>query len=109
MDLQLNGRRALVTGSSIGIGETIARALAEEGVAVAVHGRDRSRAEAVARTIKDQGGAAVVVTGDLTDDAAVAEIVRDSERLLGLVGASEPVGSVEDRSNKRLAGSGPFS
>ena len=83
MDLQLKGKRALVTGSSIGIGETIARALAEEGVVVAIHGRDRSRAEAVAHTIRDQGGAAVVVTGDLTEDAAVGEIVRESERLLG--------------------------
>lgn len=39
MDLQLSGKRALITGSSIGIGESIARALtrAREGVAVAVH------------------------------------------------------------------------
>ena len=83
MDLQLEGKRALVTGSSIGIGETIARILAKEGVTVAIHGRDRSRAEAVARTIDDQGGAAVVVTGDLTEDTAAGEIVRESERLLG--------------------------
>ncbi len=39
MDLRLSGKRALVTGSSVGIGETIARTLAVEGVAVAVHGR----------------------------------------------------------------------
>lgn len=83
MDLQLKGKRALVTGSSIGIGETIARTLAEEGAAVVIHGRDRDRAEAVARSIEDQGGIAVVVTGDLTEDAAVGEIVRESERLLG--------------------------
>jgi hypothetical protein len=35
----LQGKRALVTGSSIGLGEAIARALAAEGVAVAIHGR----------------------------------------------------------------------
>jgi 3-oxoacyl-[acyl-carrier protein] reductase len=37
--LRLQGKRALVTGSSIGLGEAIARALAAEGVAVAIHGR----------------------------------------------------------------------
>ena len=40
MDLRLIGKRALGTGSSIGIGEVIARVLAAEGVAVAVYGRD---------------------------------------------------------------------
>ena len=48
MDLQLEGKRALVTGSSSGIGEGAARALAAEGVAVAVHGRDEARTRAVA-------------------------------------------------------------
>ena len=40
MDLELNGRRAFVGGASSGIGEAIAARLAEEGVAVVVHGRD---------------------------------------------------------------------
>ncbi len=83
MDLQLKGKRALISGSSIGIGETIARTLAEEGVTVAIHGRDSNRAQTVAASIIDQGGTAVVVTGDLTDDEAIAKIVTDSERLLG--------------------------
>lgn len=83
MDLQLTGKRALITGSSIGIGETIARTLAQEGVAVVIHGRDRDRAEAIAHAIEEHGGTAVVAVGDLTDDAAVGEIVHESERLLG--------------------------
>jgi 3-oxoacyl-[acyl-carrier protein] reductase len=83
MDLQLKGKRALISGSSIGIGETIARILADEGVTVAIHGRDADRAQTVAALITNQGGGAVVVTGDLTDDEAVAKIVTDSERLLG--------------------------
>ena len=83
MDLQLSGKRALVIGSSIGIGETIARTLAQEGVLVAIHGRDRARAEAVASVVKDRGGSAAVVTGDLTDDATAVEIAQQTEHLLG--------------------------
>jgi len=43
MDLQLNGKRALITGSTVGIGFAIAKALAEEGVQVVVNGRTEER------------------------------------------------------------------
>jgi 3-oxoacyl-[acyl-carrier protein] reductase len=71
MDLQLKGKRALVTGSSTGLGEAIARRLALEGVQVIVHGRNEERAAAVAASIN-----AVYVLGDLATDEganAVAE------------------------------------
>ena len=56
MDLKLKGRRALVTGSSSGgIGEAIARMLAQEGCTVVVHGRNRERAEKVAADINAAG------------------------------------------------------
>ena len=58
MNLRLEGKRALVTGSSSGIGEVIAHALAEEGVAVVVHGRSQERAQRVAREIASKGGRA---------------------------------------------------
>ena len=83
MDLGLKGKRALVTGSSIGIGEAIVRALAAEGVAVAVHGRERERAERVAGEIKAAGGKAVVVLGDLTRDDEVERMAGEARRLLG--------------------------
>ena len=51
MDLQLQGKRALVTGSSSGIGETTAKALAKEGAAVVVHGRRESEVVRVAKAI----------------------------------------------------------
>lgn len=70
MDLGLAGRRALVTGSSSGIGAGIARMLAREGCAVVVHGRDRGRAEAIAHEIN----AAAVAIGDLATDWGADEV-----------------------------------
>jgi NAD(P)-dependent dehydrogenase (short-subunit alcohol dehydrogenase family) len=81
MDLGLQGRKALVTGSSKGIGEAIARKLAAEGAVVVVHGRDRDLAKRVADDIVANGGQASVVIGDLTND-------DDVERLTGEANAS---------------------
>ena len=66
MNLHLQGKRALVTGSTAGLGEAIVVFLASEGAAVVVHGRNETRAEAVADTIRSSGGTADVVLGDLT-------------------------------------------
>src|SRR5580692_3130500 len=71
MQLGIAGRRALVAGSSSGIGASIAVALAAEGARVVIHGRDRERAESVAATIRKAGGEAALVCGDLGDPAAV--------------------------------------
>jgi 3-oxoacyl-[acyl-carrier protein] reductase len=71
MDLRLEGKRALVTGSSSGIGEAIAKTLAREGVSVVVHGRNERRAAQVAAEIEAAGGTTCVVLGDLSlDDSA---------------------------------------
>ena len=71
MDLNLTGKRALVTGSSSGIGAGIARLLASEGASVVVHGRNKERAEAVAASIVASGGKAIAVCGDLADEAQI--------------------------------------
>jgi 3-oxoacyl-[acyl-carrier protein] reductase len=68
VDLQLAGKKALVTGSSSGLGEAIVKLLAAEGVAVVVHGRDEGRANTVAEAIRSGGGKAEVALGDLTTD-----------------------------------------
>lgn len=68
MDLQLAGRRALVTGSTAGLGESIATFLAAEGASVVLHGRNEARARTVEAAIRSSGGDVSVVLGDLTDD-----------------------------------------
>jgi 3-oxoacyl-[acyl-carrier protein] reductase len=73
MDLRLNGKRALVTGSSSGIGAGIAAVLAAEGCAVVVTGRNRERTAAVAERIRATGAQVASTVGDLsTDDGAAA-------------------------------------
>jgi NAD(P)-dependent dehydrogenase (short-subunit alcohol dehydrogenase family) len=81
MDLRIEGKRALVTGASSGIGAETARTLAREGAVVVVNGRDRARTEQTAREIEQAGGKAVVAIGDLTRDEdadAVAAVAHDA-------------------------------
>lgn len=74
MELQLQGKRALVTGSTSGIGEAIAKALAAEGVSVVIHGRQRARAVRVVDEIFQTGGKAAIAIGDLTTDKGAADL-----------------------------------
>lgn len=79
MDLQLAGRRALVTGSSSGIGKAIAESLAREGCRVVVHGRDRERTEQVAASINAAG----IAIGELSSDRSAAEVYARAAEALG--------------------------
>ena len=73
MDLQLNGKLALVSGSTAGIGHAIAAALAREGAHVIVNGRSQAAVDAaVAQLAQDTGGTLLGFAGDLSQ-AAVAE------------------------------------
>lgn len=78
MDLELKGRRALVVGSSSGIGSGIARMLAAEGADVIVHGRNRDSAEAVASDIRAGGGTASIMLGRLDDTIAVDRLAAEA-------------------------------
>ncbi|MGW4797255.1 SDR family NAD(P)-dependent oxidoreductase [Nonomuraea sp. NPDC004297] len=79
----LDGRVALVTGSSRGIGAAIAVTFARAGARVVLHGRDESALAEVRARIADLGGEAVSVTGDVTS-AADLEHIR--ERVLDRYG-----------------------
>ncbi len=85
MDLQLKGKRALVTGSSSGIGEGIAKVLAQEGVIVVVHGRNEKEASRVVREITANGGKAFVAIGDLATDRGAEQVVDKASSILGAV------------------------
>jgi NAD(P)-dependent dehydrogenase (short-subunit alcohol dehydrogenase family) len=69
----LEGRSALVTGGSSGIGRTIALALAEAGASIVLLARDRDRLEESARAIEAMGGSAVWFDCDLSDRGSLAD------------------------------------
>jgi NAD(P)-dependent dehydrogenase (short-subunit alcohol dehydrogenase family) len=77
MDLKLEGKRALVTGSTAGIGAAIAAALAREGVRVIVNGRSAAGVEKAVATLKaESGGELVGFAGDLGTAQPIEDLVR---------------------------------
>jgi len=83
MDLELAGKRALVTGATGGIGEAVAKMLAAEGARVIVNGRTAAKADRVAAEIMAAGGEAVVAVGDVETDAGLAQTVAAVRASLG--------------------------
>jgi 3-oxoacyl-[acyl-carrier protein] reductase len=84
MDLKLAGRAALVTGASIGIGRGIARALAAEGVRLAVVARRRNLLETLAEEIASSGGTRpVLIECDMMAEDAPAAITELALKELG--------------------------
>lgn len=84
MDLGLTGKRALVTGGSRGIGRAIARALAAEGVRVAICGRDLDAAKAAAAELSQEtGGSVTAHQADTGSDDDVARLFQEVTSSLG--------------------------
>jgi len=81
----LGGRVALVTGASSGLGQQFARALADNGAAVALVARRADRLQALKKDIEGKGGKAVAIEADVTDRAAMARAFDAAEKAFGTV------------------------
>jgi 3-oxoacyl-[acyl-carrier protein] reductase len=80
----LQGRTALVTGGSRGIGAAIVRSLAQAGAAIAVNYRERAReADALVKSIGEAGGRAIAIAADVSQSDAVAQMVKRINADLG--------------------------
>jgi len=86
MDLQLNGKVALVTGGSLGIGKGIARVLAREGADVAICARRKDVLEATAEEIRRESGRTVLaIPADLTRREDAERFVQGAARHFGRI------------------------
>jgi 3-oxoacyl-[acyl-carrier protein] reductase len=114
VDLGLEGRVALVTGSTRGIGRAIAQRLVREGAQVVVNGRSEDGLHQAQREI----GAAAAVAADVSDAKACAKLVNEVERSLGRLdvlvcnvgsGASVPPGQEDPAEWQRMLSINLFS
>ncbi|HEY4891732.1 MAG TPA: SDR family NAD(P)-dependent oxidoreductase [Reyranella sp.] len=103
------GRTALITGATDGVGRVVARALAQQGWRVLVHGRDRPRGEALVREIEQAGGRATFLAADLASLAEVrrlADAVKQQTSRLDLLINNAGIGSVGSAPGRQTSADG---
>jgi NAD(P)-dependent dehydrogenase (short-subunit alcohol dehydrogenase family) len=104
-----NGKTALVTGSTDGVGRVVAKALADDGWRLLVHGRDRTRGEGLVAAIKADGGAAEFLAADLSSLAEVrrlAEAVQKTTPRLELLVNNAGMGSGGGQGRRQTSAEG---
>jgi NAD(P)-dependent dehydrogenase (short-subunit alcohol dehydrogenase family) len=109
MDLQLSGKRAVVTGSTAGIGFAIAQALAKEGASVVVNGRTEQRVNAAIEKLQAAGARGPVdgIAADVGTAEGTAKLARhvpDADILVNNAGIFEvrPFEQIDDVDWKRF-------
>jgi 3-oxoacyl-[acyl-carrier protein] reductase len=83
MDLQINGKTALVTGASKGIGYAIAAALATEGAHVIINGRDETALEAAAARLRERGATVSALVADVAQAKGVKTLLAQAKERIG--------------------------
>jgi NAD(P)-dependent dehydrogenase (short-subunit alcohol dehydrogenase family) len=83
--MRLQGKTALVTGATSGIGEVLAEAFAREGAKVGVVGRNEQRGKQVAERIRAAGGSATFLAADMTSKTDIDHLVKQADEMFGLV------------------------
>jgi len=104
-----DGKTALVTGSTDGVGRVVAERLGQDGVRVLVHGRDRTRGEEAVAAIKAKGGAAEFLQADLSSLAEVrrlAEAVKQATARLDILINNAGVGRGIDPTKREASADG---
>ena len=81
----LKGRTALVTGASSGIGNGVARGLAQAGATVVVAARRRDKLEKLVKDIEQEGGLAMAASMDVTDNNTINTALDQAQEKLGVI------------------------
>ncbi|MBD2133404.1 MULTISPECIES: SDR family NAD(P)-dependent oxidoreductase [unclassified Sphaerospermopsis] len=82
---KLDGKVAIITGASSGIGKATAISLAAEGAKVVIAARRRDRLEAIIKYITENGGQGLSVIADITDEAQVQNLIQKANAKFGRV------------------------
>lgn len=110
IDMEMNGKTVLVTGSTDGVGRYVAAKLAADGAKVLIHGRDRDRAKTLADDIRRAGhGEAVFYRADLsslTGARQLADAVLADHRRLDVFVSNAGIGSRTQGAERRVSADG---
>jgi len=82
---KLDGKVAVVTGASSGIGEATAEALATEGATIVVAARRKDRLDDLTERIENNGGKVLAVECDVTDEEQAHKLIQKAEQEFGSV------------------------